>query len=213
MLARPVQQQWLFVEAAVSTLVFLRMHSLSTPEPLGERLWASRMVCRFAWRYIGAVLAVGGLGLAGCTCLPADEVMQTVPPKFVSWTVDGKSATTYTFLTGAGGTGQLPAATVRVIGRIYREGRLTADVRLEVPLAVGEYACGPTSPTWAAYEADGVKYEAGTAPGLTTAPGSGLVVVTEASDHHIAGTFTFTGVERLTGATKTITNGQFYVPQ
>ena len=163
------------------------------------------------FHYASVVLAFGSCWLAGCTCLPADEEMQ--PRKFVSWTVDGQPATTYTFLTGAGGTGQLPAATVRVIGRIYSQGRITADVRLEVPLAVGEYSFGPTSPAWASYEADGTTYYAGTAPGATEALGLGIIVVTEASDHHVAGTFTFMGVARLNGATKAITEGQFCVPE
>jgi len=188
------------------------MYALSASKPAGGWGCASLVAHHFLWRCTGAIMAVGGFWLTGCACLPADEVVQS-PRKFVSWTVDGQSVTTYTFLTGTGGTGQLPAATVRVIGRIYQQGRLTTDIRLEVPLAVGEYTFGPTSPAWAAYEAGGAKYDAGTAPGLTSCPGSGIVVVTEASDHHIAGTFTFTGVEQLTGATRTITNGQFYVPK
>jgi hypothetical protein len=150
-------------------------------------------------------------GLAACSHSATSPDAPPIPKKFVSWSVSGTEVITGNYLAGTGSTGQLPDRTVRVGGRVFRGGHLIADVELEVPPAIGTYTFGPNSAAWATYETAGSLYEAGTVPGGSTAPGSGTVVVTDVSDRHIAGTFTFTGIERTSGTAKTVTNGRFFV--
>ena len=152
-------------------------------------------------------------GLAACSHSTTSTDAPPAPKKSVSWNVDGAEVVTENYLAGTGSTGQLSDRTVRVGGRVFRGGHLIADVELEVPPAVGTYTFGPGSAAWATYETAGALYEAGTVPGGSTAPGSGTVVVTDVSDRHIAGTFVFTGIERTSGAAKTVANGRFFVPE
>ncbi|MGY3090669.1 hypothetical protein ACVWYF_003730 [Hymenobacter sp. UYAg731] len=152
------------------------------------------------------------LGLAGCSKATPDPTPKPTPYT-VSWTENGSETTTQSYLTGTGGSGQIPAQTVRVGGRIYESGSIRTDIQLEVPAAVGTYPFGPASPAWATFESGSGRYYAGTAPGLTTAVGSGSITVTEFTGHSISGTFTFTGINSNTNTTKTITNGKFYVPE
>jgi hypothetical protein len=155
-----------------------------------------------------------GTGLLTACSSSKKEAPAPASPKYtVSWAVDGNAVTTDSWLTGTGDSGQLRAKTVLVSGRNPSSNNTTSEVRLEVPPAVGTYTLGPTSPAWAVYVAAGQRFSAGTAPDLTSAPGSGTIVVTKFTGKTITGTFTFTGVNEQTGATKIISNGRFFVPE
>lgn len=150
------------------------------------------------------------LGLAGCSKATPEPAPKPTPYT-VSWTAEAGEITTQSYLTGTG-SGR-PAVTVRVGGRVYSSGTITTDIQMEVPPAVGTYTFGPSSPAWATYQAGSPKYYAGVAPGIAAAVGSGSITVTEFTGHSISGTFSFTAVDPNSGATKTISNGKFYVPE
>ena len=159
-------------------------------------------------------LIFAGLAVVGCSkSAPAPTPVPI--PYTVGWTSDGIVLSTQGWLTSSGGVGngQLGMPTIWVAGRIREGGNAGTAVELEMPPAVGTYVFGPTSPAWGTYQVNAVKYYAGTAPGITGAPGSGSITVTKLTSGTINGTFIFTGVNPATGATKTIANGTFYVPK
>ena len=151
------------------------------------------------------------LGLAGCSRATPEPAPKPAPYA-VAWTEGATETTTQSYLTGTGSS-KIPAETVRVGGRVYAAGNIVTDIQMEVPPVLGTYTFGPASPAWATYEAGSVKYYAGAVPGSTTIVGSGSITVTEYTGHSITGTFSFTAVNPNSTATKTITNGRFYVPE
>lgn len=158
-------------------------------------------------------LAFAGLVMAGCTkTAPAPAPAPT--PYAVGWTCDGNALTSFNWSFGSAGVdnGQLRVPTIHVKGRIQEGNGASTEVEVGVPPAVGTYAFGPTSAAWGIYRVNSTGYYAGTALGITGAPGSGSITVTEVTGT-LRGTFTFTGINPTTGATKTVTNGTFYVPR
>lgn len=150
-----------------------------------------------------------------------DPAPAPVPKHAVGWMVDGSTVTTESWVSGSGGnqSWKVPgAAVVHVEGRNPDHTGSIGSVMLEVPPAVGTYAFGPTTASWATYSVGGVlsgtKYYAGTVPGYKNgaALGAGTITVTEYTATYVKGTFDFTAVDPATGATKTVAGGKFYVP-
>ncbi|RZK23834.1 MAG: hypothetical protein EOO56_03685 [Hymenobacter sp.] len=155
--------------------------------------------------------------LAACSATEAEDPAPAAPKHAVGWAVDGSTVTTEYWVSGGGGnqSWKIPGTVVvHVEGRSPGIGNPTAAVMLEVPPAVGTYLFAPASASWATYTAGGVKYYAGTAPGYSTGAvlGGGTITVTEYTASSIMGTFSFTAVDPVTGTTKTVVGGKFYVP-
>lgn len=145
------------------------------------------------------------LGVAACAKTQVAPAPKPTP-RTVSWRVESRELTTDRWVSG-----RSPDGTRSVIGREYVGDRLVSEVELAFPAAVGTHPFGATSPGWARYSREGVRYYAGTVPGRGAPVGSGTVVLTAAQDGVAVGTFTFTGIDPVSQAEKTVTHGTFRV--
>ena len=158
-------------------------------------------------RHLG--LATGLLALtalAACSSGSTDTPDPT-PTVGISWTVDGSAVTTTTLQS------QKFTSTISVAGTVPAAAN-PAYLSLEFPNAVGTYTFSPTSQASGSYTASGnapAAYYAGANPGSGTVTGGGTIVVTALSATNVKGTFTFTGINASTGASKSLTNGTFNV--
>ena len=143
--------------------------------------------------------------LAACSSSKKDDPTPT--PAGMSWTVDGGTVSTTTLQSQKG------SATISVAGTLTN-GSSVSYLGLEIPNAVGTYTFGPTSAAAATYSTNtgstAAVYYAG-ATGSGTVTGGGTIVVTALSATNVKGTFTFTGINANTGASKSLTNGTFSV--
>ncbi len=142
--------------------------------------------------------------LAACSSSKKDD--PTPNPAGMSWTVDGTAVSTTTLQSQKGST------TISVAGTEI--GNNTLFLALEIPNAVGTYPFGPTSAAAATYSTNTgstpAAYYAG-ATGSGTVTGAGTILVTALTTNNITGTFTFTGINANTGASKSISSGTFNV--
>ena len=142
--------------------------------------------------------------LAACSKSSAPDPTPT-PASGMSWQVDGQPVTASSTATVNQGT------VVSVVGY----GPANTVLGLEVPKAVGTYTFAPAVPASAYFNANSSYpvtpvYRAGD-DGSGMVAGYGTIVVTDAAANLLAGTFTFTGIDRNTSASKTITAGTFRV--
>lgn len=158
----------------------------------------------FFLRRTVVVLPLSVLALAACSSKKDDPAAQPTPG--MSWTVDGATVKTTNLQTQKNGT------TLSVAGTQDLSSASAAYVSLEIPTAVGTYTFSPTATASAVYSAGSPRmvYYAGSNSGNTVI-GAGTIVVTALSSTNITGTFTFTGIESTTGASKSITSGTFNV--
>jgi Family of unknown function (DUF6252) len=108
---------------------------------------------------------------------------------------------------------QKGSTTISVAGTLTN-GSAVSYLGLEIPNAVGIYPFGTTSAAAATYSTNtgntAAVYYAG-ATGSGTVTGAGTIVVTALTTNNITGTFTFTGINANTGASKSISSGTFNV--
>ena len=145
------------------------------------------------------------LGAAACAKTQVEPAPRPAP-RAVSWRVDNRDLVTDRWVSGLN-----PPDTRLVYGREYIDGRIVSEVQLHFPAAVGTYPLGTSSAAWARYVRDGVGYYAGAAPGASAPIGSGTIVLTASTDGVAVGTFTFTGVDPVSKAEKTVIKGTFRV--
>ena len=158
---------------------------------------------RKSLRYAATVLALSSL--AACS---SKEDAAPEPSRGITWTVDGKTATTTTLQSQKSGSSLLLSGT-------YTNGSTTSYLMLNVPATVGTYPFGPTSEASGTYSvgsgtALSAVYYAG-ATGSGTVLGAGTIVVSALTATSATGTFTFTGINSNTGAAKSLTDGTFNV--
>ena len=143
----------------------------------------------------------------GLVAFSSSKKADPTPTTGMSWTADGTTQTTTTlqsqkFSSSISVAGTIPASS----NPIY--------LSLEFPNAVGTYTFSPTAAASATYVANtggtSMPYYAG-ASGSGTVTGAGTIVVTALTATNVTGTFTFTGINANTGASKSITNGTFNV--
>ena len=153
-------------------------------------------------------LATGALALtvlAACSSNIKDDPKP--PTTGMSWTVDGAAVSTTNLQS------QKSSTTVSVAGTITN-GSAVTYMGLEVPNVVGTHTFGPSSAAAATYSTNtgstAAVYFAG-ASGGGTVTGAGTIVVTALTTNTITGSFTFTGINPNTGASKSITSGTFNV--
>ena len=143
--------------------------------------------------------------LATACSRAADPAPPKAPSHTVGWRVDGQDVTTSIYVTVSGQSGPLD-----VTGRDVAGG---SEVSLEVPGVVGTYVLGTGAGVCATYTArGGSRYEAGAVPGANGPTGSGTVVLTSLGNGAAVGTFTFIGIDPVSKAVKTVTNGTFRMP-
>ena len=121
----------------------------------------------------------------------------------MSWTVDGGA------LTATNLQSQKATSTISVAGTLTN-GSTVSYLSLEIPNAVGTYTFSPTSEASATYSSTSsttTVYYAGANTGAGTVTGAGTIVVTALTATNVTGTFTFTGINANSGASKSITNG------
>jgi hypothetical protein len=152
----------------------------------------------------GAATSFAFLALAACSSKKDDPAVQPTPG--MSWTVDGATVKTTNLQSQKNG------ATLSVAGTQDLSNTSAGYIALEIPTAMGTYTFSPTATASAVYSASSPRmvYYAGASSG-NTVTGAGTIVVTALSSTNITGTFTFTGIESTTGASKSITNGTFNV--
>lgn len=156
-------------------------------------------------------LATGLLALtilAACSSSKKDDPNPT-PTTGMSWTADGGAQTTTTLQS------QKFQSSISVAGTVPN-GNSPLYLSLEFPNAVGTYTLSSTAAASATYVTNagssgpGMAYYAG-ATGFGTVTGAGTIVVTALTATNVQGTFTFTGINTNTGASKSVTNGTFNV--
>ncbi|MBF9144195.1 DUF6252 family protein [Hymenobacter properus] len=155
-----------------------------------------------------ARVTTAGLALVSLAACSSSKKEDPAPPaREIKWTVDGATQKTTTLqsqkLTGAlTVSGTTPAGTTPTF------------LLLQFPDAVGTYTFGPSSTAGASYTSSTggtvAAYYAG-ATGFGSVAGAGTIVVTALSATEVSGTFTFTGVNPVSGASKSVTNGTFNV--
>lgn len=129
----------------------------------------------------------------------------------ISWSADGSAETATQHVTVNNPT------TYELAGFANPEAPSNNRVSITIPKAVGTYSFGPNSVARGEYiittPTKATGYYAGVEPSTGAFVGSGTIVVTELTTTRLAGTFTFTAVDEDTGtgATKSITNGKFFV--
>ncbi|MCB2377154.1 DUF6252 family protein [Hymenobacter sp. BT635] len=129
----------------------------------------------------------------------------------ISWTVDNSNLTANSM--------QLQTSTdAYEVGAYYNLGAVASNyISLRIPKAVGTYPFSPTSVAGASYSvlnnsvATAVYYAGANPIGNGTVIGAGTIVVQEVTASQVTGTFTFTGIDRDTGNTKSLSNGKFVV--
>ncbi|MBJ6111426.1 hypothetical protein JAO73_20565 [Hymenobacter sp. BT523] len=151
-----------------------------------------------------AALLVALTSLAACSSSKKDDPA-AAPTREMSWTADGATLKTTTLQS------QKFSNTLSVAGTVPGSATFLS---LEFPNAVGTYTFGPNSNATAAYTASsggtvGVYFAGATGSGTVT--GAGTIVVTALSATEVTGTFTFTGINPNTGASKSVSNGKFSV--
>ena len=156
-----------------------------------------------SFRAAATVLALTFLA----ACSSKKEDAPPTMPVGMSWTVDGGTVSTTTV-----DSDNRPAS-ISVAGIVPASASL-ASLSLGFPNAVGTYTIDSTASASANYTAavgnTAGSYYAG-ASGSGTVTGAGTIVVTALSATSVTGTFTFTGINPNTGASKSITNGTFNV--
>ena len=160
---------------------------------------------RFSALFFGLVGALPALLLA---CSGKSEPTPAVA-RGISWTVDGRAVTAATYQS------QVSSSTIEVSGASNAGAASNGYIFLSMPKTVGTHAFGPGSAASGTYSTStgttAAVYYAGSVPGSGTVTGAGTIVVSELTSSNIVGTFTFTGIDRNTGAAKSISNGQFNV--
>ena len=144
--------------------------------------------------------------LAACSSSKKDDPA-AAPARGMSWTADGTTQTTTTLQS------QKFQSSISVAGTVPN-GNNPLYLSLEFPNAVGTYTFSPTAAASATYATStgsmSTAYYAG-ATGSGTVMGAGTIVVTALTATNVQGTFTFTGINANTGASKSVTNGTFNV--
>ena len=146
------------------------------------------------------------IGLAACSSGQKSDPKPTTATG-MSWTADGTNQTTMTLQS------QKFSSSIYVAGTVPASSN-PPYLSLEFPNAVGTYTFSPTAAASATYVAStggtSAAYFAG-ATGSGTVTGAGTIVVTALTATNVQGTFTFTGINANTGASKSVTNGTFNV--
>ncbi|TGE24202.1 hypothetical protein E5K00_03025 [Hymenobacter aquaticus] len=150
--------------------------------------------------------------VATAACSSSDDEPTPAPATpGISWTVDNANLTSSSM--------QIQTAPDSYqVGAYYNLGGVNSNyISLTIPKTVGTYTFSPTATAGALYSvltnnvATAVYYAGANPSGNGTVIGAGTIVVTEATTSQVAGTFTFTGIDRDTGNAKSLSNGKFLI--